>query len=172
MEAGAIDRMIARWEAARPDLDASCLGVIARISRLAHAIDRDAARLLQQYRVSVVEFQLLAAIRMATPDHHPAPRDLLEPLMVSSGGLTSRIDRLEKVGLVERLRNPGDRRGVLLQLTKLGHGLVDRITTAYLFNQNVVLDKALTRDEQLQLTALLRKLLVSMREGTDAVARA
>ena len=117
--------MIERWARERPDLDASSLGIIARLTRLARAIDEDAAAALHEYHLTDVEFQLLAAIRTA-PDCRAAPRTLLQPLMVTSGGLTNRIDRLESAGLVVRAPNPDDRRGVFLELTREGRELIDQ----------------------------------------------
>lgn len=153
--------MIEQWERERPDLDASSLGIIARVTRLARAIDEDAAAALRQFDLNDMEFQLLAAIRTA-PGSRTAPRMLLGPLMVTSGGLTNRIDRLEKTGFVVRIPNPDDRRGIILELTPTGRELVDRVTTAYLENQADVLDSALTRDERAALAPLLRKLLASL----------
>ena len=132
MERGPVDLMIERWERERPDLDASSLAIIAlRVTRLARAIDDDAAAALREsFNLSDVEFQLLAAIRTA-PDCRAAPRTLLQPLMVTSGGLTNRIDRLESAGFLVRAPNPDDRRGVFLELTPRGRELVDRVTAAY-----------------------------------------
>ena len=156
----AIELMMKHWARERPDLDASSLGVLGRVSRLARAAEENAATLLGQFELSEVEFLLLAAIRTA-PDQHPAPRDLLDSLMVTSGGLTNRIDRLEAAGLIERIANPEDRRGIRLQLTDAGRRLVDQVTTAYVENQNKVLDAALREDERDILARLLRKLLAS-----------
>ena len=158
MKKGSVDLMIEQWARERPELDTSSLGVLARVSRLAKVAEENAEAILRQFGLSEVEFLLLAAIR-TTPDQHPAPRDLLGLLMVTSGGLTNRIDRLEKIGLVERIANPGDRRGILLQLTDAGRELVDRVTTAYVENQNTVLDTALDKDERAMLATLLNKLL-------------
>jgi DNA-binding MarR family transcriptional regulator len=164
MKTGPVDVMIDQWANERPDLDSSSLGVLARISRLARVAEENADKVLNRFDLSGVEFHLLAAIRTA-PDHRPSPRDLLGPLMVSSGGLTNRIDRLEKANLVERIANPEDRRGVLLQLTEKGRGVVDKVTTEYLANQNQVLDDALAEGERETLSRLLRKLLASMVEA-------
>lgn len=153
--------MIERWARERPDLDASSLGIIARLTRLARAIDEDAAAALHEYHLTEVEFQLLAAIRTA-PDCRAAPRTLLQPLMVTSGGLTNRIDRLESAGLVVRAPNPDDRRGVFLELTREGRELIDRVTAAYLQNQDELLREALTERERTRLAPLLRKLLDSL----------
>ena len=168
MKKAPIELVVEQWAHDRPELDSSSLGLLARISRLARIAEENAGVVWSQFDLSDVEFELLAAIRNTTPDHHPAPHDLLGPLLVSSGGLTNRIDRLEAVGLVERIANPQDRRSVLLQLTSKGHELVDRVTTAYLANQNSVLDQALPEDEREVLANLLRKLLESLSEtGAD-----
>lgn len=161
MDRGPVEVMIERWERERPDLDASSLQIIARLSRLARAIDEDAAAVLQEYSLTDVEFQLLAAIRTA-PEGRAAPRTLLQPLMVTSGGLTNRIDRLETAGWVVRAPNPDDRRGVFLELTARGRELVDRVTAAYLRNQGELLREALTAGERTRLAPLLRKLLDSL----------
>ena len=161
MDRAPVDLMIERWERERPELDASSLAIIARVTRLARAIDEDAAAALREFNLSDVEFQLLAAIRTA-PESRAAPRTLLQPLMVTSGGLTNRIDRLEAAGFVVRAPNPEDRRGVFLELTPRGRDLVDRVTTAYLQNQEELLREALTENERAKLAPLLRKLLESL----------
>ena len=154
--------MIEQWTQRHPDLDSSSLGVLARISRLAHVADENAARILKVFNLTDAEFQLLAAIR--TSPFTPSPRDLLDQLMVTSGGLTNRIDRLERAGFVERLANPQDRRGILLSLTDRGRALVDRVTSKYLANQHTILDQALDAKERKLLASLLRRLLESLSE--------
>ena len=171
MERGPVDVMIEQWERERPDLDASSLGIVSRVTRLARAIDEDAAAALNEFSLSDVEFQLLAAVRTITPDDRAAPRNLLKQLMVTSGGLTNRIDRLETAGLLVRAPNPDDRRGVFLELTSKGREVVDRVTKAYLSNQDGLLKEALTQDEQDTLKGLLRKLLDSLsRRNTRRIA--
>ncbi len=161
MKKGAIDMMIAHWARERPDLDVSSLAVLARVSRLARVTEENAQAALSRFDLSEVEFLLLAAIRMS-PEQHPSPRDLLDSLMVTSSGLTNRIDRLEAAGLVERQAHPTDRRGIRIELTERGRELVDQVTTAYLEHQNQVLDEALQPDERDALARLLRKLLNSL----------
>lgn len=166
MKKAPVDLMIEQWAERRPDLDSSSLGVLARISRLAHVAEDNAEQVLRRHQLRDAEFQLLAAIR--TSPEPPSPRDLLDMLMVTSGGLTNRIDRLEGAGLVERVANPQDRRGVLLRLTRKGLKLVDRVTTEYLAHQNAVLDEALDAEERALLASLLRKLLASLSEPGES----
>lgn len=166
MKKGPVDLMIEQWAKERPELDSSSLGVLARVSRLARIAEENADEVLDQFGLSDSEFHLLAAIRTAAV-YPPSPRDLLKALMVSSPGLTNRIDRLEKAGLVERLANPHDRRGVLLRLTGKGLEVVDRVTTKYLANQNQILDEALAEGERETLSLLLRKLLGSLSDTQE-----
>ena len=155
--------MIEQWARKRPDLDSSSLEVLQRISRLARVAEERADKVLSAFGLSDVEFHLLAAIR-TSPGGPPSPRDLLGPLMVTSGGLTGRIDRLEKTGLVGRVANPDDRRGVLLQLSEQGRQVIDRVTTEYLANQNRLLNDALGEADRETLARLLRQLLASLAE--------
>ena len=171
MKKGAIDLMMEHWSRQRPDLDVSSLAVLARVSRLSRVAEENAAALLSGFGLSEVEFLLLAAIRTA-PEQHPSPVELLDSLMVTSSGLTNRIDRLERAGLVERTAHPTDRRGIRIELTERGRELVDRVTTAYLENQNQVLDEALRPEERESLAGLLRKLLVSLSGGPAETAAA
>lgn len=166
MKKAAVDLMIEHWSRERPDLDVSSLAVLARISRLARVAEENAEAQLSEFGLSEVEFLLLAAVR-TTPEQHPSPRDLLDSLMVTSSGLTNRIDRLERQGLVRRASHPSDRRGIRIELTDDGQKIVDRVTTAYVENQNRVLDGALLPEERETLARLLRKLLASL-TGNEA----
>ena len=165
MKKAAVDLMMDHWARERPDLNVSSLAVLARISRLARVAEANAEAVLGRFGLSEVEFLLLAAIR-TSPEQHPSPRDLLDSLMVTSSGLTNRIDRLENAGLVQRTRHPTDRRGIRIELTDAGRDAVDRVTTAYVENQNQVLDDALQPAERDTLAQLLRKLLASI-TGTE-----
>lgn len=81
--------------------------------------------------------------------------------MISSGGMTSRIDRLEKAGLVERLPDPDDRRGKLIALTERGLIVINETIGRHVANE-VQLLKALTKSEQKQLSELLEKLIAAL----------
>jgi len=161
-ESGPVEAMLEQWTRERPDLDPSSLGLVARVARLARTIEENAKTVLDRFGLSESDFQLLAALRRAGPDYQQSPRELLEPLMVSSGGLTTWIDRLEQAGLVQRQPNPEDRRGILVQLSDKGRALADEVLTAYLANQQAVLDTALSREEQTTLSNLLRRLLTAV----------
>ena len=57
--------MIERWARERPDLDASSLGIIARVTRLARAIDEDAAATLHRFDLTDVEWSAIGSRALA-----------------------------------------------------------------------------------------------------------
>jgi DNA-binding MarR family transcriptional regulator len=155
-----IDRLLAQWLRERPDLDATPMGVIGRISRLARHLERRLKPVFERYDLDGGLFDVLATLRRAGAPHRLSPTELFNSVMLSSGAMTSRIDRLERAGLVVRTPDPDDRRGVLVQLTPQGRELVDRAVESHVANESRLIE-ALTSEERAELARLLRKLLLS-----------
>jgi len=99
------------------------------------------------------------------PDHRSSPGELAADLELSSGAMTSRLDRLEEQGFVRRLSDPKDRRGVVIELTPEGRAAWDR-TAGVAGRREAFFASALTKDEQRQLNTLLRKLMLAF-EATE-----
>jgi DNA-binding MarR family transcriptional regulator len=130
MEPDLIDGLLARWASLRPDLGISELGVTGRLSRLGqHMADRDEA-VFGRFGLTRGEVGMLSALRVAGPAHRLSPTQLGRGLMLSSAGVTSRLDRLERRGLVARLPDPADRRGIIVELSDAGLTLVDDAVAA------------------------------------------
>ena len=155
-----IDRIVAQWNAVRPDLDVGPTHTLQRITRLGLLQSASFARVFAPYGVSFGEYLVLAALRRAGPPYRMNPTALFNSVILSSGAMTNRLDRLEEMGFVERLPDPADRRGRLVALTDRGLELVDTSVEDHLENERRLLG-ALDEDEQQQLAALLRKLLLS-----------
>ena len=155
-----IDRIVSEWNRVRPDLDVSPTNTLQRITRVGLLQGASFARVFAPYGVSFGEFLVLAALRRAGPPYRMNPTALFNSVILSSGAMTNRLDRLEAIGLVERLPDPADRRGRLVALTDLGLELVDTSVIDHLENERRLLG-ALDADEQSQLAGLLRKLLLS-----------
>ena len=107
------------------------------------------------------EFDVLATLRRSGKPFALTPTQLYETLMISSGGMTARLDRLEAAGLVERSPDPRDRRGRLIALTQAGRELIDATITRHVANEEQILH-SLTRAEQKQLDGLLKKLIAGL----------
>jgi DNA-binding MarR family transcriptional regulator len=98
------------------------------------------------------------ALRRAGPPYELNPTDLMEATMLSSGGMTKRLDRLVEAGLVERRPDPDDRRGTLVRLTRKGRAGIDRALEAHVANEELLLEPLSAADRR-SLDHLLRRLL-------------
>ena len=155
-----IDRIVDQWNRERPDVDASPTHVLQRITRLSLLQEVSFARVFSRHGLTWGEYLVLAALRRAGPPYRMNPTTLYGSVILSSGGMTKRLDRLERAGLVERLPDPDDRRGRLVGLTDHGHVVVDAALLDHLENEQRLLG-ALAPAERDQLAGLLRKLLLS-----------
>jgi len=162
-----IDRILAQWKRERPDLDTRAMGLIGRIQRAAAALR---PRLDSTHDLSGLQgdtFDVLAALRRSGPPYQLSPTQLYREMMLTSGAMTNRIDRLEAAGLVVRRPDPDDRRVTLVRLTAKGKTLVDVATSKHVANE-ARLVSALSSREQQTLSELLRRLLVSLGDtGSD-----
>lgn len=160
-----VGKVAAQWARERPDLGLLPMEVIGRLTGAAHLIGRDhLAPLFAEHGLQRGEFDVIATLRRAGKPYRLTPTALYESLMMSSGGMTARLDRLEKAGLVERRPNPDDRRGILVGLTKKGLALVERLVGLHVENERRLL-ACLTQAEQKELNRLLAKLIEGL--GAD-----
>ncbi len=132
--------------------------VTARISRIGLHIARRQEEAFGRFGLNRGEVGVLGALRFAGPDQQLSPTRLFKGLMLSSAGITSRLDRLERRGYVKRKPDPDDRRGVLVELTDTGRKVLDEAVTANSSREKELLAN-LTKQEQKELAGLLKKLL-------------
>ena len=158
MDVDPTDRLLTGWDDARPDLEVGTLQVTARLSRIGPHLARRQEEIFSKFGLNRGEVGLLSTLRIAGPSHRLSPTRLARGLLLSSAGVTSRIDRLERRGFVRRLDDPNDRRGVIIELTDEGLAVVDAAVTANSASDRQLLAR-LDPDELVQLEALLRKLL-------------
>lgn len=150
------------WRRERPDIDPFPMELLGRLAEIAQIVMRDrldpffAAHGLQKG-----EFDVLATLRRAGQPYELTPTRLYEAAMLSSGGMTARIDRLERAGWVERRSHPTDRRGTLVGLTTAGLTLIDAMLAQHVENERAALS-GLDSDEQRDFNALSIKLLTGL----------
>jgi len=135
--------------------------VTARISRLGQHIARHQEEVFGRFGVNRGEVGVLSALRVVGPPHRLSPTRLFKGLMLSSAGMTSRLDRLERRGLVKRPRDPNDRRAVLVELTSPGRRLLDEAVAANTNHERALLD-GLGTAEMATVSRLLRKMLMAL----------
>jgi len=154
----------AQWARERPDLDLLPMEVIGRLNVASLLIGRDGlAPLFAEHGLQRGEFDVIATLRRAGKPYRLTPTALYESLMLSSGGMTARLDRLERAALIERHPNPDDRRGTLVGLTRKGLALIDRLVGLHVENERRLL-AGLTLAEQKELSRLLGKLIEGLGE--------
>ena len=159
-----VDRLLAGWAAARPDMDLSPIAVIARLGRLGRIIHAELAATFAEHGLDGADFAALATLRRLDQPDGVTQRQLMRELNLSSGTVSVRVERLADRGLVSRATDPADRRNSLITLTEAGHTLFDAVTPAHIATENRLLS-ALSERQRGDLVCLLRTLLVSF-EGS------
>lgn len=162
-----VDRIVEQWLVERPDLDHTTLATVARLLRIAEILNAELVRRLERLELSVGWFEVLAALRRAGEPYRLTPTELLQSVLRTSGAMTSRLDGMERAGLIRRVQNPGDRRSVLVELTQRGRTLADRSITIHVANERALIE-VLSGDEQDQLGELLARLLRSLEPRAHA----
>jgi len=150
-----VDGLVSAWQRERPDLDVSPMQVLSRVTRLARHLDLARRQAFAAHGLETWEFDVLSALRRAGGPYELSPGRLLRETMVTSGTMTNRVDRLLAKGLVERLPDPADRRGVLVRLTATGRQRVDAALEGLLKHERVLLAD-LTAADRTALADLLR----------------
>jgi DNA-binding MarR family transcriptional regulator len=150
-----VDRLVAAWGRERPDLDVGPMHVLSRVTRLARHLDLARRQAFAAHDLETWEFDVLSALRRAGKPNELSPGRLIRETMVTSGTMTNRVDRLTTKGLVARLPDPADRRGVLVRLTPEGRARVDA-ALAGLLDQERLLLRELSEVDRTTLADLLR----------------
>jgi DNA-binding MarR family transcriptional regulator len=163
-----VDHLIEQWAHERPDLDMTPMGIIARMSRLSRYLERAVGDVLAAHGLNESQFGVLAALRRAGPPHTLSPTELYSSLLISSGAMTNRLERLTALGYIRRVPKPSDRRSSLVALTAKGLRVVDRAVEAHAANERRLLS-SLMEVEKRDLARLLRKMLLSFEsDGSGA----
>jgi DNA-binding MarR family transcriptional regulator len=157
-EPDSIDEQLEVWGRELPTLDLETEGIVERIWKLQHYLDRAMRETLDVYELSYGEWRLMGHLRYAGPPYRGKPGKLASRLGLSSGAMTNRLDNMERRGLVRRLDDPDDRRGVIVELTEDGQRLWEESVGVQAQKESVIAS-ALDDEERRRLNDLLRHLL-------------
>ena len=135
----AVDAILEQWQRERPDLDASPMALIGRVGRCAALLQPKLEAVFGQLGMTAWEFDVLAALRRSGPPFRMAPTALFSTLMITSGTMTHRLQRLEARGLIQREPNDNDARSMLVVLTPAGLALIDQAVEAHIENERAIL---------------------------------
>ena len=150
-----------------PQIDPVVEGVIDRMSAIGRHVSRIFEQTVAHHGLNHGEYKVLQQLAIA--ERPLSAGELSRALLLSTGAMTNRLDRLETAGHLRRVADPKDRRGVLVELTDGGRELIDHAVAEQAAKEIDVLS-ALPAGELDRLNRLLRKVLVSL-EHRPAEAR-
>jgi len=157
------DSLLERLASNRTSKEVEPYQVTARISRVGLHIERMQEAAFGRFGLNRGEMGVLGALALAGPKQQMSPTQLFKGLMLSSAGITSRLDRLERGGYVRRTRHPKDRRGVIVELTPAGRKVFEQAVAADAGQERQFV-ASLNKEEQRALATLLKKLLAGLEQ--------
>ena len=154
----AIDRVVSQWAKEKPELDTEPMAIMGRLMRIAKHMENHVAELHKRYDLKMGEFDVLATLRRSGPPYRLTPSELISSMMLTSGAMTNRLDKLEKKGLIAREHSKEDRRSVTVELTAKGFELIDSLIEQHLQAQHELMG-SLNSAEKGQVNQALKLLL-------------
>ncbi len=155
-----VDFILGQWGKEHPELNFTSTGIFGRIHRLSGYLMDINHKVFQSHGMIQPDFDVLATLYRSGKPYEKSPGDLLSTLLITSGTMTNRVDRLVKLGFVERLPDPEDGRGVLIRMTEKGLKALQPAIKDHLRIQEEVLS-VLSKNERETLSSLLRILLIT-----------
>jgi DNA-binding MarR family transcriptional regulator len=171
VEADHLDAQLDVWTREIPNLDRLTEGIVERIQKLSRYFNHSIEATLAESGLSGRAYHVLGRLRYQGPPYQLTAGQLAESTGLSSGAMTNRLDRLEEAGLVRRLPDPDDRRGILVEPTDAGHAAWDRAVHTQA-DREALIASVLSEPEKAELHKLLRRLMAAFPEEIrDAVKK-
>lgn len=162
-----IDKVRAQWEQEKPHLDTLPMAIFGRIMRLQKHIEAEVAACHKQYGLTMGEFDVLATLRRSGEPFNLTPSALLSSMMLTSGAMTNRLDKLESKGLIERVHSKEDRRSVSVGLTAKGFDTIDKAIEDHVAIQHQLVER-LSDAQKPELNQLLKTWLTGFEDTNDS----
>ena len=162
-----VDRFLETVHLVVPDIDLEVEGIVDRIGGLSRRLNRSMDETLAEFGLDSAEHKALSTLAQAGEPYRSTPGKLARRMELSSGAMTNRLDRLEEAGLIRRLPDPDDRRGLLIELTPEGRRLYQTAVGAQAKKEALV-TAALNEREKKQLNSLLRRLMLEFERRESA----
>lgn len=153
-----VDRVEQDWARERPDMDISSIGIVTRIWRISRYLEQERVQRLAELGTDRVTLDVLAMLRRRGRPYRMTAGQLTKAALITSGGISGRLDKLERAGLVTRSFHKKDRRRVDVELTDSGVELVDSVVSDLMDHESALLAGLSDRDHA-DLQRLLKMLL-------------
>jgi DNA-binding MarR family transcriptional regulator len=158
--------VLEQWRREAPELDRSPFGVVGRISRLAQLLQAAIEPVFAAHGLNGGEFDVLAALRREGSPYRLTPTELSRALIMTSGGMTKRLNALEERELIRRRPDPNDGRSTAVSLTGEGKRLVDAVLREHTANERHLVS-GLSTKERAELARLLESLAIALGDQAD-----
>jgi len=159
-----VSRFREQWARELPDLDTAAMDILGRARRIVLRSRPPIEAVFARHGLDAGEFDVLATLRRSGPPHALRPTELYKSLMISSGGLTARLAKLEKARLIDRPPSPDDARSTLVRLTPAGRSKVEAAFREDMAIESRMID-GLDAEQRAKLTDLLKSLEASLNEA-------
>jgi len=153
-----------RWQREFPDIDCSGKAVVGRILHLHELMLKSVNRALAKRKLKYPSYAVLATLRVEGLPYRMTPKELLESLILTSGGLSNILRRLETAGHVRRLADERDGRGVVVELTEHGRKTVEPAMRAHAQTERRLI-AALSPEERIMAARALGLMMLANRDG-------
>lgn len=150
---------IGYWRKERPEIDCSGKAITARILHLSEMMLTAMNANLNRFGIKYSSYAIIATLRSVGKPYSLSPTQLQNTLMITSGGVSNLIRKVESAGYVRRQVDPNDGRGVVVELTDLGFKLTEDTMVAQAEMERHLV-RMFSADEQELLIQLLRRMLV------------
>jgi len=154
-----VDSLLLQWGEEHPDKDVSSLSVVVRLQFLNKLLQRQTTAALARHGLKHWEYDVLSVLRRQGEPFELPATEIARAAMLTTGAMTTRIDRLEARGLVRRRKSRKDGRSVPVRLTIRGRQLIDFAIDTRLNQADEALANISAIDQQ-RLAADLRTLLL------------
>ncbi|MDV7340490.1 MarR family transcriptional regulator [Terasakiella sp. A23] len=152
-----IDDILAQWRTERPDIDPTSMAICGDIWRAGEILRQGVMANLKNYDLDFPQFDVILTLRRQGRGETLSPSVLAKEMMLSTSAMTNRLDRLEKRGLIERITDPNDRRGLKIALTDAGFEMVEGLVVSHVATEDKMLEN-LSAEESETLRKLLAKI--------------
>lgn len=153
-----VDRIESAWRRERPDIDVTSIGIVSRIWRISRHLERERKERLELLGTDRVTLDVLATLRRSGEPYRRTAGELTRSSLITSGGVSQRLEKLERAGLLTRHIRTEDRRRIDVQLTPKGIALADSVLAELMDHESKLLDE-LTETDRADLRRVLKKML-------------
>jgi DNA-binding MarR family transcriptional regulator len=166
-EADRAEQIARAWAREQPGIPVGSIGILTRIWQTAKLLSDERRRTLAAIGMDAATLDLLGTLRRAGPPYQLSTRELSRRCLVTAGAVTQRVDRALQSGLVRRLAPERGSRIVRVELTDVGHRLVQQAVGQLLTYEQGLVD-VLEPAEQEELARLLAALLAGLARSASA----